>query len=227
MATMAKEVDTGAVLIERAQSLVPTLAARAEETAALRRMPDETFHELRDLDLLKAARAERFGGYALGLDEVLEIVVRLGRGLRFQRLGVRHLLRSRDYRRHVRARGSGRGLGRQPGGSDLVRAGAIRNGGTPFRRLSPRRALAVLERLRPRGLGVRPEHCPALGRRRADPGLFPVAPQRLGNRGHLVRDGPCRHGQQGHRDRGCVRPAAPDAADRPVEFRRRSGRERA
>ena len=80
MATMAKEVDTGAVLIERAQGLVPTLAARAEETAALRRMPDETFHELRDLDLLKAARAERFGGYALGLDEVLEIVVRLGRG---------------------------------------------------------------------------------------------------------------------------------------------------
>ena len=80
MATTAKEVDTGAVLIERAQGLVPTLAARAEETAALRRMPDETFQTLRDLDLLKAARAERFGGFALGLDEVLEIVVRLGRG---------------------------------------------------------------------------------------------------------------------------------------------------
>ena len=80
MATRAKEFDIGAVLIERAQGLVPTLAARAEETAALRRMPDETFRDLRDLDLLKAARAERFGGYALGLDEVLEIVVRLGRG---------------------------------------------------------------------------------------------------------------------------------------------------
>lgn len=80
MATMAKGIDTGAALIERAQDLVPTLAARAAETAALRRMPDETFRALRDFDLLKAARAERFGGYALGLDEVLEIVVRLGRG---------------------------------------------------------------------------------------------------------------------------------------------------
>ena len=80
MAARAEEIDTGAVLIERAQALVPTLAARAEETARLRRMPDETFRDLRDLDLLKAARAERFGGYALGLDEVLEIVVRLGRG---------------------------------------------------------------------------------------------------------------------------------------------------
>ena len=89
MATMAKEIDTGAVLIERAQALVPTLAARAEETARLRRMPDETFRDLRDLDLLKAARAERFGGYALGLDEVLEIVVRLGRRLRILRLGLR------------------------------------------------------------------------------------------------------------------------------------------
>ena len=80
MATRAKEVDVGAELIARAQALVPTLVARAEETARLRRMPDETFRDLRDLDLLKAARAERFGGYALGLDEVLEIVVRLGRG---------------------------------------------------------------------------------------------------------------------------------------------------
>ena len=80
MATMAKEVDTGAVLIERAQGLVATLAGRAEETAALRRVPDETFRLLHESDLLKAARAERFGGYALGLDEVLEIVVRLGRG---------------------------------------------------------------------------------------------------------------------------------------------------
>ena len=80
MATMAKDVDIGAALIGRADALAPTLAARAEETAALRRMPDGTFRELRDSGLLKAARAERFGGYALGLDEVLEIVVRLGRG---------------------------------------------------------------------------------------------------------------------------------------------------
>ena len=80
MATMAKDVDIGAALIERAQQLVPTLAARAEETAALRRVSDRTFRELRESGLLKAARAERFGGHALGLDEVLEIVVRLGRG---------------------------------------------------------------------------------------------------------------------------------------------------
>ena len=80
MATVSRELDIGAELIERAQALAPTLAARAEETAALRRMPDETFRELRESGLLKAGLAKRFGGYALGLDEVLEIVVRLGRG---------------------------------------------------------------------------------------------------------------------------------------------------
>ena len=80
MATVTRDVDIGAALIERADALVPTLAARAGETAALRRMPDETFRALRESGLLKAGLAGRFGGYALGLDEILEIVVRLGRG---------------------------------------------------------------------------------------------------------------------------------------------------
>ncbi len=80
MAVEDKPGGTGAALIERAETLAPALAARAGETAALRRIPDETFRALRDTGLLRAARAERFGGHALGLDEVLEIIVRLGRG---------------------------------------------------------------------------------------------------------------------------------------------------
>lgn len=67
-------------LVARADALAPRLAARAAETEALRRVPDESIADLRRAELFKAARPARYGGYELEFDQVIEIVSRLGRG---------------------------------------------------------------------------------------------------------------------------------------------------
>lgn len=67
-------------LFRIADDMVPTLAARVDETEALRRVPDQSIADLRDSGLLKAARPARYGGYELDLDIVIEIISRLGRG---------------------------------------------------------------------------------------------------------------------------------------------------
>jgi 3-hydroxy-9,10-secoandrosta-1,3,5(10)-triene-9,17-dione monooxygenase len=70
----------GRELIERAESLVPTLRARAEETEALRRLPDETMRDLLDAELFKAVQPKRYGGFEVDLDDALRITAALGRG---------------------------------------------------------------------------------------------------------------------------------------------------
>jgi len=68
-----------AEVLERAEALVPMLAERARETELLRRIPDETVHDLRQAGLLRLANPERFGGHGLDYDTVLEVTAVLGR----------------------------------------------------------------------------------------------------------------------------------------------------
>src|ERR1700680_4441290 len=68
-----------AEVLERAEGLVPVLAERARETELLRRIPDETVHDLRQAGLLRLANPERFGGHGLDYDTVLEVTAILGR----------------------------------------------------------------------------------------------------------------------------------------------------
>lgn len=65
---------------EKADALAHVFAGRAEETEALRSVPDRSIAALRDAGLFGIARPARYGGHELGLDHVIETVSRLGRG---------------------------------------------------------------------------------------------------------------------------------------------------
>src|ERR671933_337573 len=67
-------------LLERAEALVQVLAERAGETERLRRIPDETVRDLCAAGLLRLPNPERYGGYGLDYDTVLEVTAVLGRG---------------------------------------------------------------------------------------------------------------------------------------------------
>ncbi|HLH67902.1 MAG TPA: acyl-CoA dehydrogenase family protein [Candidatus Dormibacteraeota bacterium] len=77
---MTKPSVTREELLRRASELVPVLAERALETERLRRIPDQTIDDLRRLGLLRIANPERYGGYGLDYDTVLEVGMELGRG---------------------------------------------------------------------------------------------------------------------------------------------------
>lgn len=67
-------------LLARAEALVPTLAARAEETERLRRIPDETIADLKAAGLHRICQPARFGGAETPLDAACEIVATLSGG---------------------------------------------------------------------------------------------------------------------------------------------------
>lgn len=67
-------------LKSRAAALEPVLAARAAETEALRRLPDQTIADLREAGLHRICQPARFGGAEAPLDEACEIVATLARG---------------------------------------------------------------------------------------------------------------------------------------------------
>jgi 3-hydroxy-9,10-secoandrosta-1,3,5(10)-triene-9,17-dione monooxygenase len=60
----------GESFIASAQSLVPGLKDRAEETELLRKLPDATVEELRAINYVGAAMPARFGGRDLGFDVI-------------------------------------------------------------------------------------------------------------------------------------------------------------
>lgn len=80
MSAVTKPPVTREELLRRASELVPVLAERALETERLRRIPDQTIDDLRRLGLLRIANPERYGGYGLDYDTVLEVGLELGRG---------------------------------------------------------------------------------------------------------------------------------------------------
>jgi len=64
-------------LLARAQDLGPRLAARAEETEALRRLPDATIADLKAAGLHRICQPTRFGCFETPLDEACDIVATL------------------------------------------------------------------------------------------------------------------------------------------------------
>ncbi len=65
-------------LIERTRAIAPGIAARAQETEALRAPMDETIKELIDAELMQVLVPKRFGGHELDLTTHAEIVEILG-----------------------------------------------------------------------------------------------------------------------------------------------------
>lgn len=74
------ESVTAEVLIERARALIPTLKARAEQAEELRRVPDETIHDLHEAGLFKAVQPKRYGGYGLNPSVIYDLQIELGQG---------------------------------------------------------------------------------------------------------------------------------------------------
>jgi alkylation response protein AidB-like acyl-CoA dehydrogenase len=72
--------DIGAELLRRARELVPVLRQRAAETEARRQLLPETLADFRRLELLRAVRPKRYGGFEIGLDELMAIISEIGRG---------------------------------------------------------------------------------------------------------------------------------------------------
>jgi alkylation response protein AidB-like acyl-CoA dehydrogenase len=66
--------------ISRARALVPVLAERAAKTEAQRRLPDETFADLRESGLLGITQPRCFGGSELTLTDAFDIINLLSQG---------------------------------------------------------------------------------------------------------------------------------------------------
>jgi 3-hydroxy-9,10-secoandrosta-1,3,5(10)-triene-9,17-dione monooxygenase len=60
---MSAASDRGAQLIQRARDLAPALVARAEKTAAERRIPDETIADFKEAGLFRMLQPSRWGGF--------------------------------------------------------------------------------------------------------------------------------------------------------------------
>lgn len=67
-------------LVSRAESLVLILAARAEETETLRRVPDANIADLKAAGLHRICQPARFGGHEASLDEACDVIAMLSRG---------------------------------------------------------------------------------------------------------------------------------------------------
>jgi alkylation response protein AidB-like acyl-CoA dehydrogenase len=80
-ASKSSPAPTKADLLDRAREMVPSLRARAIETEALRRIPDETVSDLENSGLLQAGNPVCFGGYpGLDYEDVFEIIMEIARG---------------------------------------------------------------------------------------------------------------------------------------------------
>jgi 3-hydroxy-9,10-secoandrosta-1,3,5(10)-triene-9,17-dione monooxygenase len=77
---MRKPAPDYAGVLERAEQLVPTLAARARETEALRRIPDQTIADLRQSGLFRVLQPGRVGGAELPYDALVRVTAILAHG---------------------------------------------------------------------------------------------------------------------------------------------------
>lgn len=67
-------------LLERARALQPVLRANAAETEANRGLTPEVAKALRDAGMFRLTTPARFGGYELGIAEVMAVVREVGKG---------------------------------------------------------------------------------------------------------------------------------------------------
>jgi len=68
-----------AEIIARAAALVPALRARSQECERLRHIPAQTIADFRDAGFYRMAQPKPFGGYAMGMDTVVEVAMQIGR----------------------------------------------------------------------------------------------------------------------------------------------------
>jgi alkylation response protein AidB-like acyl-CoA dehydrogenase len=81
MSTAATEAVSREELIRRAEELVPTLAARAEETERLRRIPEENLRALEEAGLTRVMNPHHHGGYpGIDYDTFFELGLRIASG---------------------------------------------------------------------------------------------------------------------------------------------------
>lgn len=69
-----------AIALESIRSIIPELAGRANETVALRHVPDANVDALRRSGALKTLQSVRNGGHGLGMRDHLDVVAALGEG---------------------------------------------------------------------------------------------------------------------------------------------------
>jgi 3-hydroxy-9,10-secoandrosta-1,3,5(10)-triene-9,17-dione monooxygenase len=74
------DIPTSAEIIARARALIPTLAARAEQTARDRRLPKETIADLQRAELFHVLRPRRWGGHELDIRTYFDVQIALGEG---------------------------------------------------------------------------------------------------------------------------------------------------
>jgi alkylation response protein AidB-like acyl-CoA dehydrogenase len=67
-------------LVQRAQSLIPMIRDRQEETEANGRVSEEVFDAIRDQEIFKILLPKRYGGFEYGLDTFAEVGVEIARG---------------------------------------------------------------------------------------------------------------------------------------------------
>lgn len=67
-------------ILASATSLVPALRARAAEAETLRRLPDDSIHDLRAAGIFKLMAPRRVGGYQANLHEFIDVVAEVARG---------------------------------------------------------------------------------------------------------------------------------------------------
>ncbi|RJF93157.1 acyl-CoA dehydrogenase family protein [Sphingomonas cavernae] len=73
-------IPSAAELIERARAMIPTLRARATETTAKRRIPDETIAEMQDAGFFRILQPRRWGGYEMHPNVFFEVQKLLAEG---------------------------------------------------------------------------------------------------------------------------------------------------
>ena len=74
------ETQAEAEHIAKTRALIPALRARAEETAALRRVPAENIDLLREAGSLKTIQSRRNGGFGFSMATHLEVVASMAEG---------------------------------------------------------------------------------------------------------------------------------------------------
>ena len=74
------ETQAEAEHIAKTRALIPALRARAEETAALRRVPTENIDLLREAGSLKTIQSRRNGGFGYSMATHLEVVASMAEG---------------------------------------------------------------------------------------------------------------------------------------------------
>ena len=68
------------LLVERARNLIPTLRERAVETENNRNILPETMQDLTDAGFFKIMQPKAFGGYEMGVDVLIDVVIEIAKG---------------------------------------------------------------------------------------------------------------------------------------------------